>query len=724
MLRLVVTVVLGSALALGAAWYFDLLPKGDEPDAPPTAPASPQVIKKQLGAPLYAEAPFVEEPLAGKGRPGPDPVVLPDFHLVPKDKVTLASQKDGQILFIGEVLYTQMPNDPTGPPPEVLRVAQPAPVRIGKDEKGKELQVVYFYRRLDRDSKVAPGQLVAMINPTLAVAGVAKAEAKKASAQAELKAAVALEHEAGAQVMRLDRARSSAVRQVVSEQEYAAARLTREKYEQEKYKSVEAIKAAEAELNEAEAVYDQHKVLNKLVGSGKGIIKSVVRSTGDTVKAQEPLMEIYSLENLRAEGLADVQYQDRLTDGASVTLEPVIFQSPYRSIPGHRNEITGVAFSVRGPNLRVVSASEDKTVQVWHPTYRSPLRQLFHPDAVRAVACAPAVAAKAWCVSGCADGSLRVWDLDAKDDTPAWSVTDADSGAHRSAVTALAFSPDGRFFASGGEDGMIHVWRTEGCRLVYRFDAAHGATRPHEGPITALHFTPQCRLVSAARDNTLRVWELHEKGVYLDPKHIVPGRRGTVAALGVSHDGSRMLYDQGRRLQVLSVKDGRMLRYLEGTFGSTPFETLALFSPGFVNGGRTEGELVLTAGAPEGRMQLWWVPRSGAERPFEVRQLLTREHSPMTCAAFAPDVGSAADGSWAVSGSKDGTVYLWKMPTLAQVGENRIKGLPLTIVDRALDANARQLRLSVDVPNPADAQHPYGRLAVGQSVTVVIEPQP
>ena len=700
MLRLLVTVVLGSAIALGAAWYFDLLPgTADTAAHAPNGGGHAVTPPAKLGRALYPPAGEAQEPAGATRRTGPDPIVVPGCHMVPIDKQEVASQKDGQLAFVGQQVTQEDPNNPS----QTFTIT----IRVGDQEQ------VITYRELDRSSLVLPGQLVALIDPTLALAELGGLRAKKHEAEAETRAAESTYREAQAKVRRLDAAGTVTGRMPFAIEEYAQAKLMEARYSQEVVTKQEAIKLAQAEINKAEAVYRQHEIRNHMPGAG--VIKTIYRKRGDTVKAQEPIMQLYGLERLRAEGEVSVQYLDRLQEKARVSLEPVVLEAPWQSFPGHRGEINAVAFSGRGPDLRIVSASEDRTVAVWGPGNEGGALRIFHhPEAVRVVACTPPAFKYRWCVSGCADGSLRLWDLDGKSAEPRWVVRDPDKGAHAGAVTALAFSPDGRFFASGGEDGMIHLWRTDAGTMAYPFDAEHGAEEHHEGPITALHFTPQARLVSASLDNTLRVWSLKERGAVMDP-HVIRGRQGNVPALGVSADGGRMLFDQGRRLQVLSVAEadrGRTLGSLEATF-ATPFEALALFSP--------DASLVLTAGAPEGRMQLWKAP-TAAGRAFEVRELATKERARVTCAAFAPDVGAAADGSFAVSGTEDGTVYLWRMPTRQQVEQHRIPGLRLTQVDRALDANARQVRIGVDVRNFVDAQHPYGRLMPGRPVTVVIEP--
>ncbi len=144
---------------------------------------------------------------------------------------------------------------------------------------------------------------------------------------------------------------------------------------------------------------------------------------------------------------------------------------------------------------------------------------------------------------------------------------------HSVAVTAVAFSRDGKYFASGAADGTIVLWATDKVETVYAFDETHGVTDPHHGAITALHFTPQCRLVSASLDNTIRVWTLKDKGAALAYEPL-GGRAGTVNHIDVSSDGRWLLFDQGKTLQIRSVADGRMVNTLQNPGGVIPFETL------------------------------------------------------------------------------------------------------------------------------------------------------
>jgi WD40 repeat protein len=701
MSRFLLAVILGVALAGGAAWYFDLwkphegiIPSGD------SDPEASVAEKVDVGGPLYPPAADVKKPPAAR-HAGPAPIVVPDAHIVAPTRQDVPSIRDGQILFIGQEVFQSDPLGPAGP-------TQSATVRLGPRE------LVKIYRRLDRNNIVKPGEMVAMIDPAIALAELEAKRAKVIAARATYEASRATKQEAQARLSRLDELkRSGGTSRIVADEEYSAAVLLRDRYYQEEISKREEIKLAEVEVQQAEIVYSQHEIRNKMTGAG--VIKAIFKQRGDAVKANETIMELLDIENLRAEGLVEVQYHSRLKRGMRVTLEPSQPEAPTRVVRTHRGDVTAVAISNRLPEPQVVSASEDGTVNVWGIHSEAPERVYYHikPDEqfqvvqpVRTVACTPRGSKHNFAVSGTADGYIRLWDLNSDKEAPVWVRREENP----SPISALAFSPDGRWFAAGDENGFIRLHDTVTGEPVYAFDAERGAAQRHEGAVTSLSFTPQCRLVSASRDNTLRIWNLHEKGVVAGP--VITGRGGSVADLGVSQDGGWALLDQGKVLHVLSTQDGRPVAQLVNPSGAHSFETVALFSP--------DARMILTAGAPEGRLQLWKAP-SGGSRGYEVRQLVTSERLEVTCAAFSYNAGLDNTG-FAVSGTKHGYVYLWPVPTAEQVERQSITGLQLNQVDPTVDTSTRLLRIGVDVHNPVDAQNPYGKLMPGRPVTLVLHP--
>jgi WD40 repeat protein len=696
--RFFLTIVLGLGLFLGAAWYFDLLPYIPNPENGRRNGAdnskSPDAV--DIGKILYAPQPFPAEAALGAAR-GKDPIVIA-CHLNVIKKVDVSSQLDGQLLFIG----VPVPDGAilvAGVAPFVAPPFHAAMIDLGDKEDFK------FYRRLDEGKTVLNDQVVGLLDPSQALLKLTVSRAKIVAAEADVRANRKIVTELAFKVdvgKRLQRGGT------MSAEEVRNLQLSLDRYTEEGFGKDQAVRVAQTDAAMAELHLKQHEIRNKS-SFRHSIIKNVYRHGSESAKSLEPIMHLYSVDRLKAEGLVEVQHLNRIREGMLVTLEPTHEDPPLLSRQAHRNQINAVAVSKDVHNPLIVCGSEDGTcslwalsrdlVRGWLISSRGLLRP--HKEPVRSVACSPKGSGRNWCVTGAANGTIRIWDLDKKDKELVHEIPDA----HRDSVTALAFSPDGKWFASGSADYNIVLWRTEDGKRVYPFDADYGVTSPHNGTITALHFTPQCRLISAAKDNTLRIWELHSQGARLVGEPI-GDRVGNVPNLGVSQDGRLMLLDLGKTLQLLSGVDTRTVNVLQNPTGAIPFETLALFSP--------DASLILTAGAAEGRLQLWKTPTE-AERGYEVRQLVPGERSPVTCAAFAPDAGLAADGSFALSGTKDGYLYVWPVPNKGAVEKHRIPNVPLGLIERALDASSRQVRIGVELPNVD------GRLIPGRPVTVVIE---
>lgn len=144
-----------------------------------------------------------------------------------------------------------------------------------------------------------------------------------------------------------------------------------------------------------------------------------------------------------------------------------------------------VAFTPDGGTL-VVGSGGDQGLMLWDVVRRTQLASLSTSPFVNSVALSPdgrtLVSARraGHGFAGSASADLTLWDM-------ARRTKLASFVGHTSNVTSVAFSPDGRHFASGGADGNVILWdSTPQNSLSF-------ALTGHTGAIRGVAFSPDGR---------------------------------------------------------------------------------------------------------------------------------------------------------------------------------------------------------------------------------------
>lgn len=521
------------------------------------------------------------------------------------------------------------------------------------------------FRRLDVGDEVKAGQMIALVDPTLAIKEMAIKNSQVNAAEADVKSTEKTKDESLRRWRNME-AQNRAVPNSVPKDELQGAELTYQRYVQEQVSKEAASIKAQQELLQAVTILQKHEVRAAI----DGIVKIIYKNRGEAIKNLDPILQIQNPGRLRVEALYEIQDTEGFRPGMEAIIEPSLPVQPRQILRGHLLEVTCVAVS-KGPKTTIVSGSEDRTLRGWDPVDGRQLWQLTHKVPVKAVACTPVGSNQNLLLAGWGDGVGRLLNLDNLKELPREL-----SERHRGAITCVAFSPDAAVCATGGDDRSIALWETATGKLLHRLNQAHRAG------VTSLQFANSGHLLSAGRDNALVLWRLPAGN---PPVRIAETdrRSGDVPVLGVSPDGKRVLFDQGKELRLLSLVDRQIEGVLLNPSSNSNFTTMALFSP--------DGQTILTNMAAEGRLQLWRAPTALQPRAAELRQFIWTTGQ-ATCGAFSPD------SKYVVTGTQDNRVLVWPMPSREEI-ERKLTA-KLTLVEGSLEGASRQVRVWAELDNP------------------------
>lgn len=165
-----------------------------------------------------------------------------------------------------------------------------------------------------------------------------------------------------------------------------------------------------------------------------------------------------------------------------------------RGLTGHRASVTSLAWSPDGRFL--VSGSDDKTVRIWNTASGKTARRLMSPKCSSAscVGSYVALSPDGRLIAIVAGGTT----VDIRDAASGKVVRSLKGG--RETIRKVAWSPDGRFLATGTyRTGRI--WNAADGQLIRTLTG-------HTGWISSVAWSPNGRfLASGSTDDTVRIWD-------------------------------------------------------------------------------------------------------------------------------------------------------------------------------------------------------------------------
>jgi WD40 repeat protein/uncharacterized caspase-like protein len=361
------------------------------------------------------------------------------------------------------------------------------------------------------------------------------------------------------------------------------------------------------------------------------------------------------------------------SDDSTVRLWKSAGGEPLSTLKGHAGPVHAVAFCPDGRT--VVSGGEDRTIRLWDsatgkprgpaeklphtvntlafgtdehlfvsgtkqvpipavwrvPAEGTPLERLRLLEGLSDRVYAVAVAADGRAIATGMNQGIVLWRLGAA--RQLFTIA-----AHADRVSAVAFSPDGRYLVSGSLDRWIKLWDGYNGRPLH---ALYG----HSADIPAVGFSPDgTTFASASLDGKVRLWQVRDGKLHPGKELFCPGDQ--FYSVAFSPDGKVLLAGTA----------GEVRRWDVGTGDALP--PLKRPGPRYLGVASTRDGKTIAGACQDGSIVVWDAPTG---------KVLHRLTTPNTDQHYFPGcmqtVAFSPDGKTVVGGSDDRTIYLWDPET-------------------------------------------------------------
>ena len=211
-------------------------------------------------------------------------------------------------------------------------------------------------------------------------------------------------------------------------------------------------------------------------------------------------------------------------------------------------------FTIAADNATIYSAGADKGMHVWKLASPVPTRNFPHPNNVDAVAFQPNGTILA---TGGHDGKVRFFDLvkNAQAKEINAHIREVQKNQVPQPVYSLTFSPDGKQLLTSSYDNSIKLWDVASGNMVREFKAHKEKEfeKGHQEPVYTAAFSPDGKFIasgSSGLERTIKIWNLGDGTVArdlanpnfkTDPTFAPPSHPGAVTNLRFTKDGKHLI---------------------------------------------------------------------------------------------------------------------------------------------------------------------------------------
>jgi WD40 repeat protein len=361
------------------------------------------------------------------------------------------------------------------------------------------------------------------------------------------------------------------------------------------------------------------------------------------------------------------------------------------------------------PHLHAIAFNRDETqlavtygyqVQVWDLTQQNPAEHVvsrgLHDQWITALNFSPD---GRWLATGSIDTNVKLWDL-----TEPREIL---LNGHSSVVQSVAFSDDGRWLATAGDDAIAYLWDLSGPRTI-----PGKMLRGHDNPITKVVFAPGANprhLVTLGADVRARLWTIPH--AVAEPI-VLRGHKGQVNAGALSPDGEWIASSgvKDHELLIWSVKDPREPIH---RVPLTSFATKIAFS--------ANGRWLAAAVDGEDVIHLWSFPEL-SNIALELPQ--GAETGPLSL-GFSPDNRWLVSGGW----NDEGTLSIWDISAESPSAKPRhrcrqdapVRGLDFSADSRYAATGEYGVRAhlwDLSAANPCDSRRSFANGATAVQIAL------